>query len=276
MKFKDILLKTMIWFCGIGVIIITFFIFGFIAYRGIQNLSWSFIFNSPSGIPLGSKGGIFPAITGTIYLGILSGLIAGFIATVTAIFTVFYCKKIYIIKAINTSIHFLLGMPSILYGLVGYTILLYYLRLPRSLLTSAVTIAAMIMPFITKRISKVFQDEAKEIMTASLCLGLSKSYVVLKLILPHYFMHIITSITLGVAFGVGAAAPVMLTGAVFHAGTPRNLTQPFMSLSYHLLILVNEGISLEFAYATAFILLLILLVVNIACRVGEHFLKGVK
>jgi phosphate transport system permease protein len=92
--------------------------------------------------------------------------------------------------------------------------------------------------------------------------------------LPNYYINILTSITLGMAYGAGAAAPVMFTGAVIFAETPGNFTQPFMTLSYHLFILVNEGISLENAYGSALLLMLLLLGTNIVCRLLEHLREG--
>ncbi|MCL2857302.1 MAG: ABC transporter permease subunit [Oscillospiraceae bacterium] len=206
-------------------------------------------------------------------MGALSGLMAGLVGSITAIFLVFYCRNRYVKGIIKASIYFLSGMSSILFGLVGYTILLHMLGMPRSLLAAGITVAVMILPFITIRIIKLFEEDSTELLHASLCLGVSKTYILRKIILPSYYINILTSITLGVAYGIGAAAPVMLTGAVLNAPTPQSVTQPFMSLSYHLFILVSEGISLTNAYASAFLLMAILLVLNAACRGLEYFKK---
>ena len=272
-KYKNSVFKLVNWICGSLVIVATFFVFGYILYHGALNINWDFISDRPRGIPIGTEGGVFPAITGTIYLGAMAGLIAGLVGSLTAIYLVFYCRNKYTRGVIKTSIYFLSGMSSILFGLVGYTILLHILGLPRSLLVAGITVATMISPFITIRIIKVFEEDSSETLHASLCLGLPKTYILAKLILPNYYIGILTSITLGVAYGMGAAAPVMLTGAVLNAPTPQSVTQPFMSLSYHLFILVSEGVSLTNAYASAFLLVLILLILNITCRGLEYLRK---
>jgi len=272
-KYRNTLLKSITWICGSLVIAATFFVFGYILYHGALNITWDFVFDRPRGIPIGTQGGVFPAITGTVFLGALSGLIAGVLGSATAIFLVFYCRNRYIDGIIKGATYLLSGMSSILFGLVGYSILLNILGLPRSLLAAGITVAIMILPYVTIRIVKLLEEDSAEVFHASLALGVSKTYMLRKLILPNYSINILTSITLGVAYGMGAAAPVMLTGAVLNAPTPQSVTHPFMSLSYHLLILVSEGISLTNAYSSAFLLVVILLTLNLICRGLEYFKK---
>ena len=273
-KYKDILFKTAVILSGACVIVVTIFIFGYVFFMGFQSVDMNFITDRPRGIPLGTEGGVFPAIMGTIYLGALSGLMAGIVGSVTAIFLVFYCRNKYLKGIINASTYFLSGMPSILFGIAGYTVLIHKLGFPYSLLTAGITVSIMIVPFITIRITKAFKEDTLDLLNSSLCLGLPKWYIMRKLILPHYLINILASITLGMAYGAGAAAPVMFTGAVIFAETSGNLTQPFMSLSYHLFILVNEGISLKNAYGSALLLMLLLLGANTTCRLLEHFREG--
>jgi len=264
-------------YLGGGIVIATaFFLFAYIFIRGLSSISPQFIFDIPRGIPLGAEGGVRPAIMGTLYLGALSGMTSGLIASATALYLVFYCRNKVTKGVIRGTLYFLSGMPSILFGLVGYTILLSRLRLSPSLLTAGITVSVMILPFITIRIIKIFKEDTAELQHSSLALGLSKSYMIRTFILPHYFPDILASIALGIAYGVGAAAPVMLTGAVMFAETPQNLNQPFMSLSYHLYLLISQGISLEHAYASALLLLLLLLTVNLSCKAVGHFRKGVR
>ncbi|MCL2579239.1 MAG: ABC transporter permease subunit [Oscillospiraceae bacterium] len=272
-KYKSTLFKAIAWLCGGFVISATLFVFGYILYHGALNITWNFVFDRPRGVPIGTQGGVFPAVTGTVLLGALSGLIAGVLGSITTVFLAFYCRNKYLGGIIRAAVYLLSGMSSILFGLVGYSILLNILGLPRSLLAAGITVAVMILPYITIRVIKLFEEDSAEVLHASLALGVSKTYMLRKLILPNYSINILTSITLGVAYGIGAAAPVMLTGAVLNAPTPQHVTHPFMSLSYHLLILVSEGISLTNAYASAFLLMIILLALNLICRGLEYFKK---
>lgn len=100
-------------------------------------------------------------------------------------------------------------------------------------------------------------------MESSYVLGISKAYTIFKLILPICKKDIISAITLAGGFAMGAAAPIILTGAVIFAPIPKSLSSPVMALPFHLYILTGEGISLEKAYGTALVLIMILLIINI-------------
>ena len=76
------------------------------------------------------------------------------------------------------------------------------------------------------------------------------------------------------AYGMGAVAPILYTGAVMQAGVPSKLTDPFMSLPYHLYTLVNNGFSLDYAYGTAFVLMLLLLIIQLICKFVTYMRKG--
>ena len=104
-------------------------------------------------------------------------------------------------------------------------------------------------------------------INSSYALGVSKLYTIFKLILPMYKADIISTILLAGGFAMGATAPIILTGAVIFAPIPESIFSPVMSLPFHLYILTGEGISLEKAYATATVLIIILLVINISALI---------
>lgn len=103
-------------------------------------------------------------------------------------------------------------------------------------------------------------------MQTSLSLGISKEYTLRKMILPVCLPDLISAVGLGMAYGMGAVAPILYIGVVMQADVPSKLTDPFMSLPYHLYMLVNSGYSLEYAYGTAFILLSLLLCIQLICK----------
>ena len=75
------------------------------------------------------------------------------------------------------------------------------------------------------------------------------------------------------AYCMGAVAPILYTGAVMQADVPHSLSDPFMSLPYHLYILVNNGFSLDYAYGTAFVLMLFLLIIQLICKFITYLRK---
>lgn len=266
MKKRNLLFKLWIYFSGILTIIVTLGIFLYILYKGAGAISWDFIFSSPRGIVLGTEGGIFPAIIGSLLSGFLSGLIGGILGLCTAIYLTFYCKSLTLKNYIIHALQSLAGVPSVTLGLFGYSFLIVGLGLSKSLLSVSLTLTIMIVPYISVRIMKSLEESSKDQMICSLCLGISKSYTILKLIIPSALKYIMTSLGLSIVFAMGATAPVMFTGAVIVAGVPSGLSDPVMVLPYHLYMLISEGLSLEMAYGTAFVLIVIVLLINIVCR----------
>ena len=264
---KEILFKIWIILSGATVLFLTLFIFGYITKHGFKSINIEFIFGNPKGIPLGAEGGIFPAIVGSLFLTIIACIFASILAISTSIYIVYYCKSKRIENIIHIIIQCMAGIPSIVLGLFGYTLLIVNLKLERSLLAAGITLGVMIFPFIQVRIEKAFREASSTIIQSSYALGVSNSYTFLKLILHICKFEIVSAITLAGGFAMGAAAPIILTGAVIFAQIPKSLLSPVMALPFHLYILIGEGISLEKAYATALVLISLLLIINMVSMV---------
>lgn len=263
-KIKDNVFKLWIIISSIIVVGITVFIMGYIFKKGLSSINFEFILSNPKGIPLGSEGGIFPAIVGSLLLMILSCCFASFLAIATAIYTVFYCGNKGISDIIHLIIQCMAGVPSIILGMFGYTLLVMYLKMDRSLLTASITLGIMIFPYIEVRVEKIMKEVDYDIIGTSYALGISKFYTIFRLVLPMCWEDIVSSILLGGGFAMGATAPIILTGAVIFAPIPKSIFSPVMALPFHLYILTGEGISLEKAYGTAAILIILLVIINIS------------
>lgn len=265
-RFSKLLVRFFLLLLGISTISITLFLFIYVFWQGKDVMSLSFILKKPAGVPVGTAGGIFPALMGSIYLGGLAALIGGILGIGAATYMVFYSGKGQLGNILNLAITGLSGIPSILFGLVGYTVLIYHFGIQRGLICSALSVASMIIPFIAIRAKKILEEKGIEYMKNSLGLGLSREYALRKLIFPECFVELLSTLALGMSYGMGAVAPILYTGSVMLADVPLKLTDPFMSLAYHLYMLVNNGFSLEYAYGTAFVLMLFLLVIQLICR----------
>lgn len=248
-------------------------IYVFLKAGGVVNLN--FILDKPAGFPVGSAGGIWPAIAGSLLVTLIAGVMATFLAFFTAVYVVFYCRQEMIKLVVNIIIQCIAGIPSIVLGLFGYAFLVIKSGFGLSILSSGLTLAIMIFPFIEIRLQKIFQETGKELLEASFSLGVNTSYTIIKLLLPMYKKQIMSIVTLASGFAMGAAAPVMLTGCVINAPVPKSVFSPFMSLPYHLYVLIGEGISLENAYGTAFILMILVLLINLLASLSTLFgLRG--
>ncbi|MEG2338335.1 MAG: ABC transporter permease subunit [Clostridium sp.] len=264
---RDRLVKLWSILSGIVVVLIILFVFLYSLVKGFKVINLDFIFKGPQGMPLGTEGGIFPAIVGSAYTGILSGLIASVLGIGSAIYLVFYCNSKRLYSLLVLSIQGISGIPSVVIGLFGYSFLIVRLNIPRSVLAASITLAIMIIPFISLRVEKIFKEVDRDIIDASLNLGVSKIHTIFKIVLPQTINKILSSIIVGVFYGIGAAAPIMFTGAVLIGKSNPSILEPFMALPYHLYGLVSEGISMEMAYGTAAVLMIMLIGTNLICRV---------
>ena len=145
-KVEDKIFKLWIIFSSFIVALTILFIFGYIFKGGLSSIDLEFIFGNPKGIPLGSEGGILPAIVGSLLLMILACFFASVLAISTAIYTVFYCGSRKICDLIHLIVQCMAGVPSIVLGMFGYTLLIMYFRISRSLLTASITLGIMIFP----------------------------------------------------------------------------------------------------------------------------------
>lgn len=270
---KYSLLKMWIILSSVLVIFIILFIILFVFSKAINFIDLNFIFDRPRGMPLGMKGGVFPAIMGSFYFTLIAVLFASYIAIAVAVYIKFYAKNNKIIILIHLVIQSITGIPSIVLGLFGYSFLVVYLNMGVSLLAGGLTLGAMIFPFIEIRVEKILNEVDKDIIYSSYALGMSKSYTFFKLISPVCFNDILATISLAACFAMGAAAPIIFTGAVINSSVPDNILSPAMALPYHLYILVGEGISLDMAYATAAILLGLLFLINFIVLIIVHLRK---
>lgn len=248
-------------------------IFGYIFIQGGSELSLSFLTNMPQGFPLGIDGGIWPAIVGSFWFTTIACIFASFLALPTAIFLAFYAKTTRIVSLCHFFIHSMAGIPSIILGLFGYTFFVVTLDFGVSILSGGLILGIMIFPFIEVRAEKTLLEFPKNIMQASISLGITKTWTLFHLILPGCIGNIASAIALGGSFAMGATAPILFTGAVLFAPSPRSIFSPAMALPNHLYILVGQGVSISKAYGTALVLIILLLVLNIVPLVIKMYRK---
>ena len=158
-KVSKYLIRIVLILLGLSVIGVTLFLFLYVFWKGKTVMSLSFILDKPAGVPIGTSGGIFPALMGSLYLGALAALIGGILGIGASAYLVFYHRNKYVSGIVNFAITGLSGIPSILFGLVGYTLLIYGFGISRSLLCASLCISAMIVPFVAIRARKIFEEK---------------------------------------------------------------------------------------------------------------------
>ena len=243
----------------LGVIL---FLFGYIFVDGAGAISWEFLTQSPKGMVIGTEGGILPAIVGSAWYTGIACLFGGVLGICTAIYQVYYCPSEKVAGAIALVMKCMAGVPSIVMGLFGYTLLVRSLGWGKCILAGGITQGVMILPFIQVRAEKALREVDPGLVKASYGLGMSKAYTIRRIVLPQCLPQLVSGLILGACYAMGAAAPLIFTGAVIIAKVPQSVMKPAMALPYHLYMLLTQGTSSENAYGTAFVMMMIVLVTN--------------
>lgn len=263
-KVIDACLIMLFWGSGLFLLTGLLFLFAYLIMQGGPALNIDFLRMSPAGMPLGAEGGVLPAIRGTLCLIIIALLVSGIPALFTAVYLTEYAQASPMKDSMEVLVQSMAGVPSIITGLFVYALCVVQFGWGISLLAGGVALGIMIFPVMVVSIHDVLQAVDADYRLASAALGVSPAYLFWHIILPQSWRSIIGSMLLALGYAAGATAPIMVTAAAISAPTSGRLMEPVMALPYHLYILFNEHISLEKAYATALLLLIMLLIINFA------------
>lgn len=245
---------------GIFTLVILVLIIGHIFVNGLSFVNLDFLLSLP--LDSGRDGGIFPMIVSTIYLIMITALIAVPIGVGSAIYVSEYLTNDALISFIRFISQALSSIPSIVFGLFGLAFLVFFLKLGWSILSGGIVLALMAMPTIFQ-VSEVALMGVPEIYKEG-CYGMgaTKWQCICSVILPIALPGIVTGIILALTRAISEAAAVMyVVGSsgdvpisIFDAGRP---------LPLHLYILASEGISMGNAYATASVLIIMVLSITL-------------
>ncbi|MBF4805915.1 MAG: ABC transporter permease subunit [Pseudoleptotrichia goodfellowii] len=274
LKNNDLIIKTWIYISTITVISVIFGIFYFIISKGIGRVNLDFIFKNPEGMPLRSEGGVKNAIIGSIFLMFIAILFSVLLGVACAIYNTIYCKSKIIGTVINLTVQCIASIPSIIIGLFVYGFFIVTFNVPRSMLTAGIALGIMVFPFVEVRIEKAVLNMDRQFIKDSYSLGIEKDYMCRKLILPVIKKEIVSTGILAGSHAIEATAPLLLTGAVFIGGTSDKLLSPVMALPFHLHMLLGQTALHDKAYATAFVLICILIILHILSEIIISGLGG--
>lgn len=249
-----------LWLAALLIGAILTGILGYVLIKGFSSLSLDFILQPPS--RAGRAGGISTTIVGTMYLTIMSLLIAVPVGVGSAVYLQEYAHSTSrFARLVNLTAETLAGIPSIVFGLFGFVFFVIFLDLGWSILSGSLTLAIMILPTITRTAQEAILTVAQEYRENSLALGASRWQTIHKVILPAAMPGIVTGIILSMGRAVGETAAIILT-AGSSLGMPLAPTDPARTMAVHLYILAMEGISTERAFGTALLLVVFIVIIN--------------
>jgi phosphate transport system permease protein len=236
----------------------------YIALRGAPAISWEFLTGFPrEGM---RSGGIFPAIVGTFWLTLGTGVIAIPLGIGAAIYLAEYAADGRWTRAIRLAIINLAGIPSVVYGLFGLGLFVLFLRFGTSILAGSLTLAVMTLPVVISTAEEALRAVPYSFRVVSISLGGTRWQTIRRIVLPQALPGILTGVILGLERAAGETAPILFTVAAFFLprlpGSPLDST---MALPYHLFVISTQvpGMPIRIQYGTALVLLAFVLGMNI-------------
>lgn len=260
-----------------GVAALLFFILGFIIVKGIRVINWEFLSQAPSdGM---TKGGIWPAIFGTCCLMAGSALFAFPTGVMSGIYMNEYAKDGKLVRFIRMMTNNLSGIPSIVFGLFGMAFFVNWLDFGDSILAGSLTLGLLALPIVIRTTEEAFKDLPDSFREGSLALGATKAQTIWNVLLPMAMPRIITGLILSLGRVSGETAPILFTcAAYFLPKLPDSIFDQCMALPYHLYVVATSGTDIEaqmpIAYGTAFMLILIVLLMNLAANSIRKFFEN--
>jgi len=198
---------------------------------GASRLSWQFVSSFPSRKP--EEAGILSAWVGTVWLMVVTGLIAFPLGVAAGIYLEEYGKKNRLAALIEMNISNLAAVPSIIYGLLGLGIFVRWMHLGKSVLAGALTLAILVLPVIVMATRESLRAIPPSIREASLALGASKWQTIYHQILPAAMPGVLTGTILAMSRAIGETAPLIMIGALtyiaFLPAAPVSADFPFLS-----------------------------------------------
>ncbi len=262
-KFTQIIAFGLLWTTALITIGCLVLIIFFILKEGLPSVNWEFLTTYPK--RMGREGGIFPTIIASLYLTVVSLIIATPIGVGTAVFLAEYTRESGVTKVIRFATETLAGVPSIIFGLFGFAFLVTFLHLGFSILSGAITLALMLLPTIIRTSEEAIKAVPDSYREGSLALGATKWVTIAQVVIPAALPGIVTGVILGVGRSIGETAAVWLTvgGAL---RLPISIMDSARPMTLHLYTLAAEGLSLPRAYATSSILIICIWIINTAAN----------
>ncbi len=266
---------TLFRLISLMIVIVLFSILGFIIFNGAKSISWHFLTQMPTdGM---TKGGIFPAIVGTLILVLGSMIFAFPVGVAAAIYMNEYVKEGPVKRFMRLMTSNLAGVPSIVFGLFGMALFVNQLHFGDSIIAGSLTLGLLALPVVIRTTEEALKQVDDSFRLASIGLGATKLQTIGKVTLPIAFPNIITGLILSIGRVSGETAPILFTvAAYFLPKLPHSIFDQVMALPYHLYVIATSGTNITesrpIAYGTALVLISIVLICNITASVIRNVL----
>ncbi len=259
----------LVWLCGIIALAVVFWIIGYVLTQGLPVINLEFLTTRPAG-GVSGEGGMSTTIVTTLYLVILTIVIATPLGVGAAIYLVEYADENsrgnkflgFLVKAARTGVEILAGVPSIIFGLFGFALFVLYMKLGFSLLSASLSGAALVLPTIIRTSEEALKTVPRSFREGSLSLGATKWHTIFNVVLPTALPGIVTGIVLSVGRIIAETAIfwVTLGGSYF---LPETIMNSGRTMALHVYMLASETRAFDKAMGTASILIITIILLNL-------------
>ncbi len=199
------------------------------ARTGLPRVSWAFLSGFPS--RHAAQAGLLPALAGSAWLLVLTALLAVPVGVGAAIYLEEYGQRTRLATLIEVNTASLAGVPSVIYGLLGLGLFVQALRMDRSLLAAACTLALLVLPIVILSTREALRAVPAQVREASLALGASRWQTIWHQVLPQALPGMTTGVILALSRAIGETAPLIAIGALtFVPFLPDGVWSPFTAL----------------------------------------------
>jgi phosphate transport system permease protein len=245
-------------------------IIAYILIGGWAAINLDFLTQAPRSA--NTAGGILTPLLGTIYLMAIVAAFAIPIGVLSAVYLVEYQRSSRMRSIWRIVVANLAGVPSIVYGLLGLGLFVYFLEFGRSLIASGLTLGVLVLPIVIAASREAIQAVPPSVREASLALGATKWETVRHHVLPYAMPGILTGVILSLSRAAGETAPILLTGVAFYmSGPPTSLFSQFTALPYHIYAVATQTMSgmsgSPMVYGSALVLMALVIGMNIVAIV---------
>ena len=267
----SIVMKLLMWL-SVGLTgALVLFLVGFIFAKGLPNITWELLTESPS--YLQNKIGILPDIVNTVYLVLAPLIIVLPLGVGAAVYLTEYAQNRRIVSMIEYAAETLSGIPSIIYGLVG--MLAFANNFGKCLLAGALTLVIMNLPTVMRTTQESLKTVPQSYREGAFGLGAGKWRVIRTVVLPGCVDGVITGCILTVGRILGESAALLFTAGFAHTlgGVVSTLFSSGCSLTVALYVYAKEQGEFEVAFAIAAVLMILTLLINLAAALVSRYFQ---
>lgn len=274
---EEIFFKTLMRVAAIIIISTLLLIIYSIFIKGLPAMNWEMITQTPKGgYYLGKEGGILNAIVGSLILASGATLLATVISIPIVIYINVYCRKSFLANAIRLCFDIMWGIPSIVYGAFGFTIMIF-LGMRTSLLAGIIIVSLVVLPVIVRIVDEVMRLISKGLYEASYALGATRLQTSRRVIMKQAATGILTAVLVAFGRAIGDAAAVLFTTG-YTDSIPTSLFQAAATLPLAIFFQLSVPIPevTARAYVSALILTIIILIISLLARILTNRYKKFK